>query len=79
MKKKTLIIKMFLMVIGAVSLLSFSSCNQNKTANVTSAGSEDIYTCSMHPQVIEHAPGRCPICGMNLVKKENAAREISEC
>ena len=28
------------------------------------------YTCSMHPQVIEKQPGTCPICGMNLVKKE---------
>src|SRR5438105_15532213 len=30
---------------------------------------EDIYTCSMHPQVQEHHPGNCPICGMQLVKK----------
>lgn len=26
-----------------------------------------LWTCGMHPQVIEHAPGQCPICGMNLV------------
>jgi RND family efflux transporter MFP subunit len=25
------------------------------------------YTCPMHPQVISDKPGKCPICGMNLV------------
>jgi Cu(I)/Ag(I) efflux system membrane fusion protein len=26
-----------------------------------------IYTCPMHPQIRQPAPGRCPICGMELV------------
>jgi Cu(I)/Ag(I) efflux system membrane fusion protein len=26
-----------------------------------------IYTCPMHPQIRQPAPGRCPICGMTLV------------
>lgn len=30
-----------------------------------------IYTCPMHPQVREHAPGKCPICGMKLVPVDN--------
>ena len=25
------------------------------------------YTCPMHPQIITHAPGKCPICNMGLV------------
>ena len=29
--------------------------------------SGQLWTCSMHPQVIQDHPGRCPICGMNLV------------
>lgn len=27
------------------------------------------YTCTMHPEVITNKPGKCPKCGMNLVKK----------
>ncbi len=27
---------------------------------------EQLYTCSMHPQIIKKAPGNCPICGMAL-------------
>jgi Cu(I)/Ag(I) efflux system membrane fusion protein len=29
----------------------------------------EVYTCSMHPEIIRFKPGSCPICGMNLVKK----------
>ncbi|AEW00574.1 copper oxidase [Niastella koreensis] len=28
-----------------------------------------IYTCTMHPQIKMDKPGKCPICGMTLVKK----------
>jgi rubrerythrin len=27
------------------------------------------YTCKMHPQVHQEKPGKCPICGMTLIKK----------
>jgi PBP1b-binding outer membrane lipoprotein LpoB len=29
----------------------------------------EYYTCTMHPQIIKDKPGKCPICGMDLVKK----------
>jgi Cu2+-exporting ATPase len=25
------------------------------------------YTCPMHPQILQDGPGKCPLCGMNLV------------
>ena len=32
-----------------------------------SAGAQDvIYTCPMHPEVLQKGPGSCPICGMAL-------------
>jgi Cu(I)/Ag(I) efflux system membrane fusion protein len=30
---------------------------------------KEVYTCPMHPQIIQDRPGQCPICGMDLVKK----------
>jgi membrane fusion protein, copper/silver efflux system len=39
------------------------------------APTSDTYTCPMHPQIVKNAPGKCPICGMNLVKKGGAAPE----
>lgn len=32
----------------------------------------DAYTCPMHPEVVQPEPGRCPMCGMNLVPREDA-------
>ena len=49
----------------AALLLSSASCTKptksNKPPNV------DHYTCTMHPSVHAEAPGKCPICGMDLV------------
>ncbi len=33
------------------------------------AAQTQLYTCGMHPEVVRHEPGQCPICGMNLVPK----------
>jgi len=30
-----------------------------------------IWTCSMHPQIRLNEPGKCPICGMDLIPLEN--------
>lgn len=29
-----------------------------------------LYSCPMHPQIIQDHPGNCPLCGMKLVKLE---------
>jgi RND family efflux transporter MFP subunit len=41
----------------------------------TAAEVKTLYTCGMHPQVIQDHPGNCPICGMKLtpVRKEAGA------
>ena len=28
---------------------------------------DEVWTCSMHPQIREDGPGQCPICGMDLI------------
>jgi len=35
--------------------------------------SAQIYTCPMHPEIRQHEPGKCPICGMNLVPVEETS------
>ncbi|MDY6979091.1 MAG: efflux RND transporter periplasmic adaptor subunit [Pseudomonadota bacterium] len=33
------------------------------------------YVCPMHPQIVRGEPGTCPICGMDLVEKEQESEE----
>ena len=37
------------------------------------AHEEYEYTCAMHPFVVRSAPGKCPICGMDLIKRKKGA------
>src|ERR1035438_3850880 len=36
------------------------------------------YTCSMHPEIMEKQPGRCPICGMALIRVLVTKDEMNE-
>lgn len=51
----------------ALMLIVFVGCNHKKTQPVASVKNDAYYTCSMHPQVREIHPGKCPICGMELI------------
>ncbi len=39
---------------------------------------EEIWTCSMHPQIKMPTPGKCSICGMDLVLAEDNAKQKEE-
>lgn len=76
--KKLIVFKLFLFVI-TFAFFTLTGCKNNSDKKVSlNEGKEEIYTCPMHPQIIENHPGNCPICGMPLVKKENAKMEISD-
>lgn len=55
-------------------------CNTNTPTESHSqhkeTGVQLIYTCSMHPEINRDKPGRCPICGMTLVKKETGGERL---
>ncbi len=44
-----------------------TSCKNNNSEKQDGA----YYTCPMHPEVKKDAPGQCPVCNMDLVKKED--------
>ncbi|HEU4551969.1 MAG TPA: efflux RND transporter periplasmic adaptor subunit [Chitinophaga sp.] len=59
-KYSTYIVWACLLIAGLLT-----ACNAKRTADAGKA--QPAYTCPMHPQVVQHGPGTCPICGMDLV------------
>lgn len=37
---------------------------------------EQLFTCPMHPDFIQEGPGSCPICGMDLVSKDEEVKQV---
>ncbi|AFD07571.1 efflux RND transporter periplasmic adaptor subunit [Solitalea canadensis] len=57
---------LFLVIVA----LGLFSCNSKKSTVSEAAA---VYTCPMHPQVVQDHPGTCPMCGMDLEKKVEAS------
>jgi membrane fusion protein, copper/silver efflux system len=64
-----------ILIIAAIGA-SLLACSQEKQAdehaNHDHAKEETAatkYTCPMHPNVVQDGPGKCPVCGMDLVLK----------
>jgi len=58
--------------VGLMTVLALAGCTDQNGGSQTdtmenSATQAQLYTCSMHPEVISEEPGECPICGMDLV------------
>jgi len=71
MNKRIIILIITILFLGA-------ACSKNSGSDNSSQGnkehenteSKSYYTCSMHPQIKEKSPGKCPLCHMNLTKIE---------
>lgn len=56
--------------VGVIAAIAFWP--RNESVDITPQGE---WTCSMHPQVRLPGPGKCPICGMDLVPVERLGSE----
>ncbi len=43
--------------------------------SAASAGHSTLYTCLMHPEVVQDHPGKCPKCRMDLVVKQTGGKQ----
>ncbi len=50
----------------AMLVVALAACSKSGRASKAESG-VDYYTCTMHPSVKSIDPGKCPICGMDLV------------
>ena len=78
MKKITFILFAVLLVVVAAGVISCGKNSGPETAGAS--GNKTLYTCGMHPQIIQDHPGNCPICGMKLtpIRKQDAAASTAE-
>ncbi len=70
--KKILFIAIILISIGFV----FAACSgNNNKANTEQLAKDEMFTCTMHNEVMSDHPGECPKCGMKLVKQKMTAEQ----
>ncbi len=56
-------------ILFASANTSFAQVKQNSSQKVHHPNNRaKKYTCPMHPEVVRNRPGKCPKCGMQLVK-----------
>src|SRR5258705_12142294 len=65
-------------VVVLISTIVFTACKNKQTSTVETSTKKELWTCSMHPEIIRDKPGTCPICGMDLIKKEENATTIND-
>ncbi len=76
MKNKKTIIYIGILAVGVLfGWILFGNSSEEKTVHNHSEISETnkMWTCSMHPQIMQPEAGDCPICGMDLIPAETSA------
>ncbi|WP_053970106.1 efflux RND transporter periplasmic adaptor subunit [Mangrovimonas sp. ST2L15] len=76
MKNSKVIIYVGLLLAGVLIgwfLFGGSSKQDTNHKHDEVAESNQMWTCSMHPQIMQPEPGDCPICGMDLIPAEAGA------
>ncbi|WP_417236425.1 efflux RND transporter periplasmic adaptor subunit [Bizionia paragorgiae] len=76
MKNNKVVIYIGLLAIGILLgwfLFGGSSHTENEHNHDAVAESNQMWTCSMHPQIMQPEFGDCPICGMDLIPAEAGA------
>ena len=81
MKKNILYLSLAVIIglLGGYLLFSIiaDSTNEDLTDNHSEASENQMWTCSMHPQIMQPEPGDCPICGMDLIPAETSAEGLA--
>ena len=57
-----------LMMLTFTAVVLFAQTTKDKAKQDSSV--QVTYTCPMHRDVVSDKPGKCPKCGMDLVKKQ---------
>lgn len=78
MKKVTLMAFAILFSAAAVFAVNPTTAVSDTTKTKKVKPVKVQYTCTMHPEVLSDKPGKCPKCGMTLVKKTDAKKKAAK-
>src|SRR6056297_36861 len=56
---------------------SADATNGAEHDHITEIASGEMWTCSMHPQIMQPESGSCPICGMDLIPAESSGEGLT--
>jgi membrane fusion protein, copper/silver efflux system len=69
---------MLIVLLGVAQRTGWIRGGSFTSAATSTSGSQEIYTCPMHPQIRQPGEGRCPICGMALVPATSSGEDLDE-
>lgn len=69
---------LLIVLIGVAQRIGWIRSSTSSVAATAEGGKQQIYTCPMHPQIRQPKPGRCPICGMELVPAAKTGANLDE-
>lgn len=64
------------LILGGL-IFNTDSSSEEKHNHEASETTNQLWTCSMHPQITQPEAGDCPICGMDLIPAETTANGLS--
>ncbi|QZE15622.1 efflux RND transporter periplasmic adaptor subunit [Halosquirtibacter laminarini] len=77
--KKIYIVILIVLGLGIFIGSRFQHSDKNKEEIHTHTEKvAEVWSCSMHPSIRQDHPGKCPICGMDLIKIENDKMELPQ-
>ena len=75
MKQNSIILTIVaILLAGGIGFFVGQNMGESSAAQAevhTASDEPKIWTCSMHPQIQQPNPGKCPICGMDLIPLHN--------
>ena len=66
------------LIVGFVLRGCFVPQAPDRSEEPTATAEPTLWTCSMDPQIKLPGPGKCPICGMDLIPLETGGNELGE-
>jgi Cu(I)/Ag(I) efflux system membrane fusion protein len=77
-KSSSLVVVLFVVIALAIGLAGGLLIGKRSSGLKDLVGGEEgltgqLYSCGMHPEIIQEGPGNCPICGMKLTPIKTAS------